>query len=330
MRNPTWNREELILALELYFRLEYSKMDGRHPEVIALSQLLTQMNSANGFERSVNSVSLKLANFKRIDPDLKGEGMKAGSKLEEDVWDEFVDAKNDLIKVASKIKNDVIRIFISRKKQQFITWLTKAGKIDGSEYQIRTIHIYASQVEKSIFKEFSLDGEYQMGLFEINDLKVLQQIEFKLSQGEDNKKRRDLRSAFHNYVRFVRDQYELNDQTQLPDEFYSKTEGGKKVYISQRTERDVKLRNKAIAIHGTACKACGFDFRQNYGKWGEDYIEVHHLVQLGGKESMERETDPVKDLTVLCSNCHRMIHRKQKIVLSLEELKCKIKATTAK
>jgi predicted HNH restriction endonuclease len=34
-----------------------------------------------------------------------------------------------------------------------------------------------------------------------------------------------------------------------------------------------------------------------------------------------RKTDPKRDLTVLCSNCHRMVHRRRTVCLSLEELR---------
>lgn len=83
-------------------------------------------------------------------------------------------------------------------------------------------------------------------------------------------------------------------------------------------ERDPKLSAKAILIHGTKCKACNFDFEKKYGERGKGFIEVHHLKpvsELGGTN-----VDPETDLTVVCSNCHRMIHRKKNDVLSLEEL----------
>lgn len=106
----------------------------------------------------------------------------------------------------------------------------------------------------------------------------------------------------------------------------SRTEGGKKVVISFRTERDSGFRNEAIRIHGLKCKGCGFDFERNYGSWGKNYIEVHHMVPLG--DGKKRRTNPVTDLTVVCSNCHRMIHRKRNITLTIDELKQKIKLRT--
>ena len=66
--------------------------------------------------------------------------------------------------------------------------------------------------------------------------------------------------------------------------------------------------------------ACGFDFEKTYGERGKDYIEVHHVVPLASRDA-EVRIDPAKDLIVVCSNCHRMIHRKKNQVLSLEELK---------
>lgn len=104
----------------------------------------------------------------------------------------------------------------------------------------------------------------------------------------------------------------------------SRTEGGEKVVISIRAERDIKLREDAIKLHGLKCKACGFDFEKTYGSWGKNYIEVHHVIPIG--DGVERKTNPKTDLTVVCSNCHRMIHRKQNVTLTIEELKLKIKS----
>ena len=95
--------------------------------------------------------------------------------------------------------------------------------------------------------------------------------------------------------------------------------GGEKVYVSVRRERDPKLRADAIALHGLDCMACGFNFEDLYGKAGKDFIEVHHIVPLS--ESDRTETNPETDLIVLCANCHRIVHRRRNICLSLDELK---------
>lgn len=109
-----------------------------------------------------------------------------------------------------------------------------------------------------------------------------------------------------------------------PSDLISMTEGGERVVISIQAERNPKLRNEAIKIHGTTCKVCGFDFEIEYGEWGKGFIEVHHLLALGLSKKTKRKVNPKIDLTVLCSNCHRMIHRKNEITLSILELKKKL------
>jgi len=100
----------------------------------------------------------------------------------------------------------------------------------------------------------------------------------------------------------------------------SKFEGGKKSKYVSYYERNIKLRADAIKFHGTKCKACGFDFKNIYGSHGENFIEVHHLKPL---HSLIEVTliNPKTDMTVLCSNCHRMVHRKKNFILSLKDLK---------
>ncbi len=93
----------------------------------------------------------------------------------------------------------------------------------------------------------------------------------------------------------------------------ARTEGGKKVYVSVRRERDPNLRADAIKLHGFDCMACGFNFEKHYGETGKDFIEVHHVVPLA--EAGRTETNPETDLIVLCANCHRITHRRKNICL---------------
>lgn len=229
MKNPVWNNEELILALDLYFSLNYGQMDGHNPQVRELSRLLSVMNQEQGFVRSPGSVSLKLANFKRIDPGFMGKGMIRGGKLEKNVWEKYAGHKDLLRSKAEEIRAGI------------------------------------REEEKSSYVEEE-------------------------------------------------------------EESVSYTEGGRKVFVSRKAERNPRLRKEAIRIHGCSCQACGFNYRTVYGEWGDGFIEVHHLIPLGGIEKKERETNPETDLVVLCANCHRMVHRRRGITLSLEELKGKINA----
>ncbi len=77
----------------------------------------------------------------------------------------------------------------------------------------------------------------------------------------------------------------------------------------KRVERNAKLAKEAKRIHGFTCKLCGFNFEQIYGEIGQEYIEAHHLTPISKLKGEKLLLDPVKDFTVLCANCHRMIHR---------------------
>lgn len=98
------------------------------------------------------------------------------------------------------------------------------------------------------------------------------------------------------------------------------SEGSKKERLVRIYERNPALRAKAIEIHGFTCQVCDFNFGKSYGKHGENYIEVHHITPLSALIK-EKEINPKTDLAVLCSNCHRMIHRDKNNPLNIVDLR---------
>lgn len=107
--------------------------------------------------------------------------------------------------------------------------------------------------------------------------------------------------------------------------FISDKEGAKRVEIHVSYERSLKNRSKAIEIHGTTCKVCGFNFNEFYGSdLARHFIEVHHITPLSKISEEQQNVDPAIDLIPLCSNCHSMIHRQRDIVMSVEELKKRV------
>ncbi|MBD1832345.1 HNH endonuclease [Cyanobacteria bacterium FACHB-472] len=69
---------------------------------------------------------------------------------------------------------------------------------------------------------------------------------------------------------------------------------------------------------GLKCDVCNFNYSAFYGNLGNDYIECHHLNPVS--ELKDGNKTKINDLALVCSNCHRMLHRK-KPCLSVEELK---------
>ena len=113
--------------------------------------------------------------------------------------------------------------------------------------------------------------------------------------------------------------FDISAQNEDQLEITALKEGAKYYAWVSRYERNPSLRENAIKIHGTKCVACGFDFEVFYGAYGKNFIEVHHLNPLHKTE--EVIVNPKNDMTVLCANCHRMVHRKKDIILTIEQLK---------
>lgn len=70
------------------------------------------------------------------------------------------------------------------------------------------------------------------------------------------------------------------------------------------------------------CEICEFDFYETYGEIGEDFIEGHHTIPVSELE--DGQVTRIEDIAIVCSNCHRMLHRKRPW-LSKHQLKSLIK-----
>lgn len=119
------------------------------------------------------------------------------------------------------------------------------------------------------------------------------------------------------------DKYYAVEKEEIADELesvYVDKEGKKKLAFGYKYERNPKLRKQALKIHGFNCKACNFNFESIYGERGKEFIEIHHIKPLSEVDG-EMAINPKYDLIPLCSNCHRMIHRKKDNMLSVEELR---------
>lgn len=79
-------------------------------------------------------------------------------------------------------------------------------------------------------------------------------------------------------------------------------------------ERNSELIENAKRIfnekHGKLyCQICNFDFEAKYGELGKDYIEAHHTIPVSEMEEGHKTT--IDEIVLVCSNCHKMLHRKR-------------------
>lgn len=81
-----------------------------------------------------------------------------------------------------------------------------------------------------------------------------------------------------------------------------------------------RAKAKAKRENRLHCEVCTFNFGFHYPTLGDGFIECHHKtpIAVGGIRNTT-----INDLALVCSNCHRMLHRKNRAgnYLTVEELK---------
>ena len=104
-------------------------------------------------------------------------------------------------------------------------------------------------------------------------------------------------------------------QESLPPEIDEEVsvEGAATLRLHMVRERDSQLANqkKAAVLAATGdlkCEVCNFDFALRYGEIGKGFCEVHHLTPISRRA--ENTYTRLEDLAIVCSNCHRMLHRR--------------------
>lgn len=79
--------------------------------------------------------------------------------------------------------------------------------------------------------------------------------------------------------------------------------------IRERSSGIVDRKKKETFLKGKLqCECCGFDFEKAYPNVGRGFIECHHTLPI---HKGERITE-LEHLALVCANCHRMLHRKNK------------------
>lgn len=98
-------------------------------------------------------------------------------------------------------------------------------------------------------------------------------------------------------------------EKETDEEKYKGFEDLKKFRFHKRIERNVQLSKKVKSAQGYTCNACYTNFEDKYGPLGKEFIEAHHLRPIAQLTGDRVQLDIRTDFTVLCSNCHSMIHR---------------------
>jgi len=123
MRNPNWTRDQLILAFNLYCKIDFGKISKTNPQIIQLADLIGRTPSA---------VGLKLSNLASFDPDLQArgiKGMKNAGKGDRLVFEEFQNNREDLAFESENILANIQGISLEKKYESQLPELsTLAGE----------------------------------------------------------------------------------------------------------------------------------------------------------------------------------------------------------
>lgn len=159
----------------------------------------------------------------------------------------------------------------------------------------------------------------------INEVETLNR-NFKLSDIQ-----RDIWRLFEGYFVKDIDSFLINyttDSTYNNDPEFSALEGKEFFQLKLHKDRErnpyliKEAKRLALIRNGNRliCEACDFEFTEQFGHHGNLFIEGHHRFPIA--TSGERLNSP-SDIAMVCSNCHRMLHRKNEFgqYYTVEELR---------
>ncbi len=97
---------------------------------------------------------------------------------------------------------------------------------------------------------------------------------------------------------------------------FGEIEGDK--IVREHIRQELTLRNSSIVQKAKSeaiakgngrifCECCSFDFVEAFGILGTGFIECHHKIPIANGQRITT----LNDLALVCSNCHRMLHRKK-------------------
>lgn len=225
------------------------------------------------------------------------------------------------LRISKRIKDsiDVLRLirdlFLKDKTEKIANQRKKATTIIAAERGVADRTIIAHLLGKNIPSKLStVEFDNLLKKWLIND--------------SDKLKEWFVKHANHSEIAYI------NNFFDQPNFLYSPLASDIKEHVADKDygeetefpegreiERKHKLRERNQAVIKSAkeafkrkngklyCQVCNFDFYENYGEIGYDFIEGHHTIPISELKG-EIKTQ-VKDVALVCSNCHRMLHRKR-------------------
>ena len=196
---------------------------------------------------------------------------------------------------------------------------------EDSIYYFFKNHLVAKAIFDDGVKDFSKEGKVGYKLRDIKLYSSKEKINHKIIDNnicyvEIPEQKAEIERVVENAI--VMQMLKANEIDNDEDE-ESYPEGKYFFRVHKSIERSPELvkRAKEKRLKDTgklACEVCRMDFKSTYGELGDGFIEAHHSIPVA--EMKPNHNSKSKDLNLVCSNCHRMLHR-GKSLLTVDDLR---------
>ena len=167
MTRRPWSRDEMMLVLNLYFKLPFGRMHRGAPEVVRLAKLIGRTPSA---------IALRLVNFAAYDPVLARRGisgMKNGGKACEEFWNEYANDREQVLFESERLLAQLEGTTIERKFEKDIADIPQGVVGETRTREVKT------RVNQRLFRQIVLanyDGRCALTGIDIPELLVASHV----------------------------------------------------------------------------------------------------------------------------------------------------------
>jgi len=158
-KRRNWTRDELIVAFNLYCKIEFSKIHYSHHLIKKL---------AKAINRTPSAVAWKLVNFASLDPSLAQRGIKGArniGKLDKIIFDEFINNWDKFIYESEMLLKNYFneKVDVQREKE-------KLESLEGTEKN----RVVKTRVNQSFFRDMILSSyDFKCCITGINQKELL-------------------------------------------------------------------------------------------------------------------------------------------------------------
>lgn len=343
MRLPNWTEEELILTLELYFRIKRGEAKHHHSEFKKMSEKLKSLNiypefNQNPIFRNTNGISRKLGNFSAIDPDYEGRGLYACSIMDKEVFMKFYKKTAELRKAVADIEKKYLDKTKGKKKQ--LPWTEEElilalalykvlpyGRMHGTNPKVialskilNKLPIYDEGIRPENFRSIasvslrlsnyrSCDPECNTKGLHSSGTGLFKEI-FSRYYRKDELLADAVTEIEQKYRVSIRDITSQQKNIRDKKEQIGNLQSSNFYQLHKSKEIDSSFYQKVKKYHyakSRICSVCRISLDEVYGKLGEDMLEYHCVKEFSTDNGLSDVC--IGDYIQVCAVCHKLLDK---------------------